>query len=130
VKPRLPDLSRFELQLLRRLWDRDRATARELHDSLENPPSYSTIRKIIERLEQKGAVERCDRYGNAWVYRPTVARGAMMRREVRRFLDGVFEGAVEPLVAHLVDMNELSLDDLQEIERRVDGRKRPRGRRD
>ena len=127
---KLPDLSRFELQLLRRLWDRRRASARELHDALDDPPSYSTIRKIVERLEDKGAVERCGRDGKAWIYRPTVPRGAMMRKEVRRFLDSVFEGSAAPLVSHLADMKELSLDDLKELERRVTGRGRSRRRRD
>ena len=127
---KLPDLSRFELQLLRRLWDRGRASVRELHDSLDDPPSYSTIRKIVERLESKGAVERWGRDGKAWIYRPTVPRGAMLRKEVRRFLDAVFEGSAAPLVAHLADMNELSLDDLEEIERRVGGRGPSRRRRE
>ena len=74
----LPSLSRFELQCLRKLWDRGEATVRDMHDALSGPPSYSTVRKIVERLEEKGAVERVRKEGRAWVYRSRVAPSAML----------------------------------------------------
>jgi len=113
----LPSLSRFELQCLRRLWDRREATVREIHDALSDPPSYSTVRKIVERLEEKGAVERVRKDGRAWVYRSTVAPSAMLRKEIRKFLDVAFDGAAAPLVAQLARMEELTVEDLREIER-------------
>ena len=54
----LPQLSRFELQVLRLLWARSEASVADLHGDIPDAPSYSTIRKIVERLEQKGAIER------------------------------------------------------------------------
>ena len=72
----LPDLSRFELQCLRLLWDHGQASVREIHERLDEPPSYSTIRKIFERLEQKGAIERVGKSGRAVVYRSCVSRPA------------------------------------------------------
>lgn len=115
----LPDLSRFELQCLRKLWTRGQATVREIHGDLANAPSYSTVRKIVERLEEKGAVERVCKDGKAWVYRSAVSPSAILNKEIRRFLDTAFDGAAAPLVARLADMNEVSLDDLREIEAQV-----------
>ena len=114
---KLPNLSRFELQCLRLLWDEDEATVRHIHGKIEDPPSYSTVRKIFERLEGKGAVERVRRDGAAWVYRSAVAPTPVIQREIRRFLDGLFNGAAGPLVAHLAEMDALSLEDLKEIEK-------------
>jgi len=114
---RLPDLSRFELQCLRLLWNEDEATVRQVHERLEDPPTYSTVRKIFERLEDKGAVSRVRRDGNAWVYRSTVKPAAMIRKEIRRFLDSLFDGAAAPLMAHLAEMDAVSLEDLRAIER-------------
>jgi predicted transcriptional regulator len=116
----LPDLSRFEWRCLKLLWNRGEASARELHGDLDGRPSYSTVRKIIERLEEKGAVERARRDGKAWVYRPAVSRSQMIRREIRRFLDAVFDGSAAPLVTHLADMDALGLEDLRALERRLD----------
>jgi len=124
---KLPDLSRFELQCLRKLWNRRQATVRDIHGDLDDPPGYSTVKKIVERLEEKGAVVRVRKEGRAWVYRSPVSARAMIRKEIHRFLDTLFDGAGTPLVAHLADMNEVSVDDLREIERQL-GRKRQPGR--
>lgn len=117
----LPDLSRFELQCLRLLWEEGEATMRDVHDKLEDPPSYSTVRKIFERLEEKGAVARVRRSGRAWVYRSAVRPAAMIRKEIRRFVDSVFGGSAAPLVQHLAEMDAVSLDDLREVEALLGG---------
>jgi BlaI family penicillinase repressor len=114
---KVPELSRFELQCLGKLWSLNSASIREVHAALDDAPSYSTVKKIFERLEEKGAVERTRRDGKAWVYRSTVKPRAMIHKEVRRLLDALFDGEAAPLVAHLADTDELSLDDLREIER-------------
>ena len=116
---RLPDLSRFELQCLRQLWSRGEASIREVHRDLDEAPGYSTVRKIFERLEEKGAVERVRMEGKAWVYRSTVRPASMIRKEIRRLLDVLFDGSAEPLVQHLADMNELSLADLRALEKQL-----------
>lgn len=113
----LPNLSRFELQCLRKLWNRREATVREIHRDLVDPPSYSTVRKIVERLEEKGAIERVRKDGKAWVYRSAVSPSAMLRKEIRRFLDTAFDGAAAPLIAQLARMDEVSVEDLREIEK-------------
>lgn len=115
----LPDLSRFELQCLRLLWDRGEASAKDVHAAIADPPSYSTVRKIFERLEEKGAVERVGKDGRAFLYRPRVSRRAMIRKEVARFLDSVFDGAAAPLLSHLARMQAVDLDDLRELEREL-----------
>lgn len=113
----LPQLSRFELQVLRLLWLRKEASVSELHGDVEDAPSYSTIRKIVERLESKGAIERVRVDGQAVVYRAAAPRAAVIHHEIRRFLDVLFDGAAAPLVAHLAEMDAVSLADLKQLER-------------
>jgi predicted transcriptional regulator len=120
--PRVPELSRFELQCLGKLWAIGSASIREVHAALEDAPSYSTVKTIFERLEAKGAVQRVRREGKAWVYRSVVAPRTMIRKELRRLLDALFDGKAVPLVAHLADMDELSLADLREVERTLKSR--------
>ena len=66
---------------------------------------------------EQGAVERVRRDGAAWVYRSAVAPTPVIQREIRRFLDGLFDGSAGSLVAHLAEMDALSLQDLKEIEK-------------
>ena len=127
--PELPELSPLELQCLRLLSQRGEATVRELLSGVQDAPSYSTARKIVERLEEKGAVRRVRLDGKAWVYRCAVPPGALVRRELRRFLDALFDGAAGPLVAQLVEMDALSLEDVAEAETRLKEQARRRARR-
>ena len=115
----LPELSRLELQCLRCLGARGEGLIRQIHADLPQAPSYSTVRKIFERLEEKGAIQRVRREGRAWVYRSRVSSSAMIRREVRRLVDRLFDGQGAPLVAQLADMDAITLDDLREIEARL-----------
>lgn len=116
----LPDLSRFELQVLKQLWTLKEANARDLQAALDSESSYSTVRKILERLEGKGAVERVRVEHKAWIYRPTISQPQMVQKEVRRFLDSMFDGVAGPLMTHLADMNAVTMEDLQEAERILD----------
>jgi len=125
MKPSLPDLSRFEIECLRRLWSRGEASIREVHTDLPDPPSYSTVRKIFERLEAKGAIERVRLEGKAWVYRSRVSSSEMIRKEIRRLLDTLFDGSARPLMSHLADMDDLSLDDLRELEKKLENDSTP-----
>lgn len=117
---RLPDLSRFELQCLRLIWEREQASARDVHQGLDDPPSYSTVRTILARLEEKGAVARMGQDGKAVVYRCLLDPAAVRRREVGRFLETVFGGRADGLMATLADMDALSVEDLRELERHLD----------
>jgi len=116
----LPELSRLELQCLRCLGAQGEGLIREVLADLPHAPSYSTVRKIFERLEEKGAITRVRREGRAWVYRSCVSSSAMIRREVRRLVDRLFDGEGAPLVAQLADMDAITLEDLREIEARLD----------
>ena len=125
----VPELSRFELQCLGKLWSLGTASIRNVHEVLDEAPTYSTVKKIFERLEEKGAVERVRRDGKAWVYRSVVRPRTMIRKELRRLMDALFDGQAAPLVAHLAEMDELSLEDLRELERSLKpGRPRKSGR--
>jgi len=117
---KLPDLSRFELQCLRLVWERGEASARDVHAALPDPPSYSTVRTILARLEEKGAVVRERREGKAWVYRSELDPAAVRRREVGRFLETLFGGRAGGLVATLADMDALGVEDLRALERQLE----------
>lgn len=99
------------------LWKLSRASVREILEVLpaRKRPAYTTVQTIIRRLEEKGAVRRVKKIGNAHIYESTVTRTAAYRRLVTDFLD-FFGGSARPLVAHLAETGRLSLDDLRELE--------------
>jgi predicted transcriptional regulator len=111
------NLSRLELEVLQPLWQLKQATIREILDALpaERRPEYTTVQTIIYRLEEKGAVERVKKIGNAHVFVPAVSRkstvGALVEDLIRRL-----GGTTEPLMAHLVESGKIGLKELRDLE--------------
>ena len=77
--------------------------------------SESTVKTMLSRLAAKGVVSHVAR-GRAFFYCPAVRRDAWAALESRRFLNRLFAGRVAPLVAQLAQSDELSTDDIEELE--------------
>jgi len=99
------------------LWDLGTASVREIQEHLpvQKRPAYTTVQTIIYRLEEKGAVRRVKKIGNAHIFEPVVTRQATHRRLIGELLD-LFGGSARPLMAHLVEIGKLTLDDIRELE--------------
>ena len=110
-------LTRFELEVMSALWDLGTASVREIQEKLpsQKRPAYTTVQTIVYRLEEKGAVSRLKKIGNANVFEPVVTRKAAHHRLINELLD-LFGGSARPLMAHLVEIGKLTLDDIKELE--------------
>lgn len=111
-------LTRFELEVMEELWKLGRASVREIMENLpaRKQPAYTTVQTIVRRLEEKGAVDQVRKIGNAHIYEPRVTRLAAYQRLVGDFLD-LFGGSARPVMAHLVELGQLRLEDVKELER-------------
>ena len=110
-------LTKFETEVMSVLWRLGEGTVREVQHAIERDerPAYTTVQTIVQRLEQKGAVRRTRKAGNALFFAPAITRKSVYRRLVDELLDLI--GGSQPLVAHLVESGKLSLDDLKAIEK-------------
>ncbi len=115
-------LSRFELEVLEFLWKMGESSVRELQEAIpaESRPAYTTVQTIVQRLEQKGAVRRTRKVGNALMFEAVVTRRSAYRRMIDELLQ-LFGGTAQPLVAHLLDTGKLTLDDLKALEKKKRG---------
>lgn len=121
-------ITRFELELLEQLWRLGSASVREIQESLpeQGRPAYTTVQTIIYRLEEKKAVRRVKKIGNAHVFEPLITRKAVYRRLIDDLLD-LFGGSPEPVIAHLVEAGKLSLSDIRAVEKALEQRDPERG---
>ena len=110
-------LTRFELEVMGALWELGSASVRELQERLPEGkrPAYTTVQTIVYRLEEKGAVRRVKKVGNAHVFEPVVTRRATVRRLFDELL-GFFGGSPRAMMAQLVEGGHLTLEDLREAE--------------
>ena len=111
------NLSRFELEIMDVLWRIGEASVREIREAISERkrPAYTTVQTIVQRLEQKGAVRRTRKIGNALMFEPSVTRKTAYRRVFDELL-ALFGGSARPVVAHLVDTGKLTLEDLKSLE--------------
>ncbi len=113
-------ISRFELQLLEQFWILGPCSVREILENLpdQDKPAYTTVQTMIYRLEEKGAVKRVRKVGNAHMFEATITRKAVHLRLISDLLN-VFGGSATPVVSHLVDAGKLTLADIKEVEKRL-----------
>src|SRR5688572_18941321 len=123
------NITRFELEIMDILWRLGEASVREVCDALaeKKRPAYTTVQTIVQRLEQKGAVRRTRKIGNALMFEPAVTRVSAYRRAVDELL-ALFGGSAQPVVAHLLESGKLTLEDLKALEE-AEGKKTKKGSR-
>ena len=117
TKEKTVRLTKFELELMTALWELGQASVREIQERLpeKKRPAYTTVQTIVYRLEEKGAVRRVKKIGNAHIFEAAVTRQSAHRRLINELLD-LFGGSARPLMAHLVETGKLSLEDVRELE--------------
>ncbi len=102
AKQKSVTLTRFELEIMRVLWDLERASVREIQEKLSDKrrPAYTTVQTIVRRLEEKNAVRRLRKIGNALIFEPAITRKAVHGRLIAERLL-MFGGSARPLMALL-----------------------------
>jgi BlaI family penicillinase repressor len=110
-----PRLSRLELRIMEMLWSHGAISVREIQEGLpeKGRPAYTTVQTMVTRLEAKKAVRRSKKIGNANIYEAVVTRGAAQRRLVDELL-AFFGGRTAPLMSHLIESGQLTLQDVEE----------------
>jgi predicted transcriptional regulator len=96
------DLAPLELDCMNALWPSGEATVREIQQALRatRPRAYTTIMTILDRLAQKGVVQR-RKAGRAWVYRANLSTDEARSQAVSQVVQGFFGGSADALASHL-----------------------------
>lgn len=110
-------LTRLEMEIMEAVWALGTASVREIQEQLpeRKRPAYTTVQTIIYRLEEKGAVQRIKKIGNAHIFEAVVTRKAAHKRLIDDLLQ-VFGGSPRLLMAQLVETGQLTLEDLRGLE--------------
>ena len=86
-----------------------KASARDIWEQIPNAPSYSTVRKLLSVLEEKGHVKHRES-GKVYIYMATRPHGQMAESALRRTRDTFFGGSVEQVVTGLLNLKDTQLD--------------------
>ena len=121
-----------ELEALKILWQRGRATVREIWRQLSRTDeelAYTTVLSLMQTMEQKGLVGH-EPVGRAYAYFAQVERDSTFRALVSGFIEKVFDGAMDEYLVHAIESCRPSVEELDRLEQMIsEAKRRSRGRR-
>ena len=125
----LSALTRREREIVNALFALgNRATAEAIRARLTDPPSDSSVRVMLARLERKGFL-RHQQDGLRYIYSATMSPAVAKRTALQQYLHTFFGGSLRQMMTALVREGSWDDEDLDalkaEIERVRKGRKRP-----
>ncbi len=117
-------LSRRERQIMDVLYRLGDATAHDVRDAIPDAPSYSAVRAMLSKLEQKGHINHREdgaKYRYFAITEIEEARDSALKKLLKTF----FDGSPKKAVAALVGMQDSDIDEeeLQDLLKRVENSK-------
>lgn len=104
------DVTEAELSVLQVLWQQGPLTIRSIAEILEPKrvdSYYSTVKKLLERLDAKGFVQR-EANGIAFVYEAAIDRKDLVGRRLQEVAETLCEGSLTPLLSQLAQHHDLN----------------------
>src|SRR5262245_52249547 len=112
-----------ELEILKILWTRGKASVREVQDDLNaqsGPVAYSTVQTLLNIMEEKKGLVRHVVEGRTFIYIPKKSPERTIRELTKRFVDRVFDGALDRVMVALLDSKPPSTDELHRMRAMID----------
>ena len=109
-------ISDAELEILEVLWTAGEAlNANEIRARLNEKKAWerTTVLTLIRRLLDKGVITQEKQ--EVYYYSPLVERSAYVKEETKSFLNKFFKGNAKNLAAALIEDEDLSRDDIEEL---------------
>ena len=112
-----------ELEIMKILWARNKASVREVQEDLNRdagPVAYSTVQTLLNIMEDKKGLVRHVVEGRTFIYFPKKSSERTIRELTRRFVDRVFDGALDRVMVALLDSKPPSAEDLDRLRAMID----------
>ncbi len=116
---RIPRISETEWELMKVIWSKAPCSAGEIIAALQQADRSwhpRTAKAFLNRLVKK-KVLGFSKEGRAYLYRPLVRREDCVDAASESFLERFFGGSLKPMVAHLVQRDKVSAEEIRELRR-------------
>ncbi len=116
TQKKLPAVSPAETEILRLVWQLDKATVQDVCNKLpaKRKIAYATVQTLLRRLEKKGYIKHRIR-GKAHVFFAAVKSENVIKRSVNDFLDRLFGGDPIPLMQYLAEHGKIDAGDIEKL---------------
>lgn len=117
-----PNISESEWTVMESLWKESPQTASAVAKALQETTGWAenTVRTLLTRLVEKGALNIADPGAMPKRYVPAVKRETCVKAESESFLERIFQGAAKPLLVHFARNSRLTSDEVRELKKLLD----------
>lgn len=120
-------LSKRERQIMEIILRKGEASAADVLDELNEPPSYSSVRALLSIMENKGYIEHF-REGKRYIYKARVVKDKMKRSMLKNVISTFFEGSAPKAISTILslsssDMSEKDYKELKKLIREAEKKK-------
>jgi predicted transcriptional regulator len=113
-------LTRREREIMNALFALDnRASSEEIRTRLTSPPSDSSVRVMLARLEKKGHLKH-HQDGLRFIYSATISPAVAKRTALQEYLETFFGGSQRQMLTALVREGSWSVEDLEALRAEID----------
>ena len=123
------ELTEAEWTVIKAVWEGEPCTAPAIQEKLfkQTEWTYSTVRTLMDRMVTKGLLQ-ADKEKNVTLYHTAVTREQAQRGELLYALKHAFNGALTPMVQCLLDTNDVSRAELDQLKQHIAAHEKSRGK--
>ena len=103
----------------------NRASAEDIRERMVHPPSYSSVRVMLARLEKKGVVKHREE-GLRYIYSATIPPSVAKRTAVQQLLQTFFGGSLKQMMTALVREESWEEGDLEALRSEIERARKER----
>ena len=109
-----------EEEIMLIIWQVKERVIKDFLNCMEEPrPPYTTVASIVKNLEKKGYVQ-AKRYGNTYVYSPSIDEGEYKTKFLSGVVQNYFENSYKEMVTFFARKQKISAKELEEIIRLIE----------
>ena len=112
-----------EMEIMNVLWKNGALSMRDIVDRLPEPqPHFNTVSTFVRRLETAGMISHRELGTRFFLYEAAVTREKYAEKLNRENVNKLFAGSYMDFISCLVEQQEVSIDELKELIRIVEGK--------
>lgn len=121
------DITKKEEEIMQIFWKIKRGVVRDVIKEMEEPhPPYNTVSSMVRGLETKGYLNH-KAYGKTHEYFPIVSKNNYRIHSLKKLITNYFDNSHKELVSFLLEKEDITDKERQEIETLIQNSKKENG---
>lgn len=114
-----------EWAIMRIVWDKQPCAAPTVQEALQKEKgwAYTTVKTMMDRMVKKGLL-KTQKIRNLYLYSSALSESQAQKGEIMKTLKRAFDGTLTPMMQFLIENDEVSENEYEQLEQLIKNRKR------